>query len=139
MAELKILGVKRVEALLAVLEQKEKEAVASLVIPSTDDIEAIVDEEFGLTELRTKEAELKTALEGVLGVLNDAIGEERYVSISENYRARRGKSAYKTRYDELVGQLRNAPINDVKEAFKLKRTQLWMCETLEEAKAIVGI
>lgn len=140
MAELKILGVKRVEALLAVLDQKEKEDVAALVIPSMDDIKAMVDNEFGLTELRTKEVELKAALEGVIGILNEAVCEERYVTINENYRTRRGgKGPYMARLDELVAELRNAPINAVKEAYKLKRTQLWMCETLEDAKAIVGI
>lgn len=139
MAELKIIGVKRVEALLNVLGAKEKAAISALSIPSLSDITAMVDAEFGITETRSEVDKLKSQLEEKLAELNDTTGETRYVSYSYNHRSNMPKFAYRERYEELTKLLRDKPLADLKQAFEAKRTQLWMCETLEEAKAIVGV
>jgi hypothetical protein len=138
MAELKIIGVKRVEALLAVLDQKEKDAISALVIPSMAEIKAQVDAEFGLTELRAKEDALLGQLNETLIALNEATGSSRTITTSESYRNSR-RTDYGSRVDALERELRQSPIDDVKAAFKAKRTQLWLCETLEDAKAVVGL
>lgn len=141
MAELKIIGVRRVEALLNVLNTKEKEAIASLVIPSYSDINATVDAEFGISDKQARVDELLTEANELLAEINTVTGDGLEVKKSSNYRRQRETDgdAYRKRVKELEEQLRNKPIADVKAAFEAKRTQLWMCETLEDAKAIVGV
>lgn len=139
MAELKIIGVRRVEALLSVLDAKEKQAVKELVIPTFEEVNAMVDAEFGLTEARRRTKELSAQLNEALEVLNEATGTREYVITRTGHSENVQGAAYKKRREEVIAQLRDKPVADVKAAFEAKRTQLWMCETLEEAKAIVGV
>lgn len=124
---------------MEVLKQKEREAIAALVIPSGEEITTIVDAEFGLTEKRERLGKLKAQIEDVLSELNEATGENRHISFNSSYRERSPKSAYAEREKDLRNDLREQPVADIKRVFEQKRTQLWLCETLEDAKAIVGI
>ncbi|GGF88188.1 hypothetical protein [Paenibacillus abyssi] len=141
MAELKILGVKRVEALLAVLDAKEKQEKAALIIPSSEEITRMVDEEFGIASDRARVKELVEEASEILARLNEVTGNGSYAQISHSYSRQRDidGGAYKKRVEELTEQLRKKPLDDLAKQFEQKRTQLWMCETLEQAKAIVGI
>lgn len=140
MAELKILGAQRVKALTDVLNAKEKEARQHLSdsLPSYDDIKRIVDDEFGLTEKRTEFKAAFDRAKKLLEELNQVTGADYSISERSGW-ASRESSAYKQRVNELNTELRIQPLEALKQDFEAKRTKLWLCETLEQAKAIVGI
>jgi hypothetical protein len=138
MAELRILGARRVEALQEVLEGKKKAAISALVIPSSSEIRAKVDAEYKVTAARGKVATLKAQLDAAITDLNAITGEGNHATLATSYRYET-KTSYDARYDELVEQLRTKPIAELEAEYNAKKTQLWLCETLEQAKAIVGI
>jgi hypothetical protein len=141
MAELKILGVKRVEALLSVLVEKEKQEKFALPLPSPEEITRMVDVEFGIADDKARVTALVDEANEIIARLNEVTGSGDYAQISHSYRRQRDidGEAYKKRINELTEQLRKKPLEDISKTYEQKRTQLWMCETLEQAKAIVGI
>lgn len=138
MAELKILGEKRVKALLEVLDAKLRGRKAALNLPTEDDLKRIADAEFGISDKREEVEVLKDRLKSICEELNDVTGEVEYVTTSYSHRRNAG-TTYRQRLDELRKSLQKDPVDTLEREFAEKRTQLWLCETLEQAKAIVGI
>jgi chromosome segregation ATPase len=140
MGKLNVLGAQRVKALIEVLHDKEKEAIAALneLKPSTEEVNTAVYEEFGVTGIKQEIREIKNRLEQLSEELESKTGQT--VSLSENYSYY--NQNYK-RYDKRRKEVRDGEIDkkivELKQEFRKKEQQLWLCETLEEAKAIVGI
>lgn len=111
LANMNLPGVRRIEALIAVLKTKEKEEIAKLtaILPNFSDIEAMVDEEFGITEIRVQ---LKKAVESA-------------------------SAAIDKREKALLKELIETPQNEVRRKYAEKESALWLVESIEEAKAIV--
>jgi hypothetical protein len=136
MGQLNILGVKRVEALQAMLDDKYKSKIAAVTIPSKAQIADQLDAEFGITKLRTSYKSALQTAEDALKRLNDVTGSSGHINISHSYRGDK-ETAYSKREDELDAELRKAPVNALTIERDSKKRQLWLCETLEEARAIV--
>ncbi|WP_102271272.1 hypothetical protein [Cytobacillus massiliigabonensis] len=138
MAQLNLLGAQRVKALTEILAEKEKLAIASMALPSVKEIKALVDDEFGIDGKRAEIDKLVAKANELAGDLNDVTGARVSVSLRENSNYG-DPTAYDTRVKELRKDLIDDKIAAVKAEFKRKEQSLWLCETLEEAKAIVGI
>jgi hypothetical protein len=140
MGELKILGEKRVKALLSVLDAQEKERTSTVKIPSMEDIKLQVDEEFGLVGKRAKLKVLINEANALCAEINEVTGGGLYITTNSNSSYVKSTGAeYKSRQSGLTSELQEKPLAAVKAEFAAKRTQLWLCETLEQAKAIVGM
>lgn len=133
MAELKILGAQRVKALQERLEEKKKAEIAEVqaTLPTEDDIKKMVDDEFGVTELRQQLAKAKEEVSRIEYAINEKTSEY------EDYYSKRQKSAWYLRRQELKQQKVDSVIEAIGAKYKQKSTDLWLCETLEQAKAIV--
>jgi hypothetical protein len=136
MAKLSILGAQRVKALQELLINKQAEAITALEIPSYAEVQDIVDKEFGVDDWQNELQTLIKQAQKLADKINAATGKD--VSISRNERTY-GSNPYSKRVNELTKQLRDKKINEVKAEYKQKANMLWLCETLEEAKQIVGI
>jgi uncharacterized protein YceH (UPF0502 family) len=141
MSNLKILGAQRVKALTAMLEEQEKEKLAELrtsELLSHSDTTKIVDAEFNVSEIREELDKLEERVEELSQKLKAKIGKTvqfRYDHVwndpSYNRYTKRHSLVQKGDFDKKSAAL-------AKE-YAAKRQRLWLCETLEEAKAIVGI
>lgn len=137
MAKLSILGAQRVKALQEILDKKQAEAIAALDIPSHDEIQTLVDKEYGVYEWQREIDELVAKAQKIMDKLNTATGKDYFVN--KGYRSYSNNNSYNKRIRELTIEQRDAKINEVKAEYKHKSNMLWLCETLEEAKQIVGI
>lgn len=139
MANMNLPGVRRIEALIAVLKTKEKEEIAALntTLPTRSQIIEEVDAEFGVSVLREKIHESITAANEAYALLNEVTGEAGLVKKDYEYRRRMSSSDYHKRVDELVKLRIDSVIDEVKRKFKEKESDLWLVESIEEAKAIV--
>jgi len=137
MGKLSILGAQRVKALTEILDEKEKQAIRELELVTVSKIEKMVDEEFGIADLQN---ELKATLERANAIakeLNQVTGKS--TEIEKRNWGRTITTDYTERVRQLTAELRDNKIAEVRSEFKAKRQSLWLCETLEDAKAIVGI
>ena len=139
MSNLKILGAQRVKALTEMLKEQETAAIAEVNKDKLSDTEAeeIVAGEFGIAKQLAEVATLKKRLLELSSEIESTIG--RRYSINTNY-------YYSAKYNDFSDRMRDVQEGDTKERiiaikqeYKRKEQQLWLCETLEEAKAIVGI
>lgn len=140
MTQLKLLGAQRIKALTAMLEDKRKAEVRE-VEKSTVNREVAklkVAREYGIED---KFIELN-ALKERVHELNKELSPYGY-----NFELRTSQSTYqkpladefaKAVTKEMFGD-RDERIAEINARYKQKEQQLWLCETLEEAKAIVGI
>lgn len=138
MGKLSVLGAQRIKALEGMLDEKMNEELAQ-VKKSDVDASKIARTEYGIEEAYQKAKKLLEQANELLQEVSTVTGDVYSASqqFHSNYRA---KTAYKQRRDEILD---NNDIKQVQEAIKKKYTHkkqmLWLCETLEEAKQIVGI
>lgn len=138
MANLKILGAQRIKALTEILNEKEALAIKSLDLPTVAEIKEKVDAEFGLGGKRESIDKLIAEANRIANEMNSVTDAKITVILREqsNYG---DPTAYDKRKKELKKELIDDKIAEVRAEFKRKEQSLWLCETLEEAKAIVGI
>jgi len=140
LANMNLPGVRRIEALIAVLKQKEKEEIAqvSATLPTRGNIEAVVDVEFGIASVREESAALIEKANEALRKLNGITNEGKFIKTEYSYRYRdEGKSDYERRVDELLAEKRGNVLEEVKRKYAEKESALWLVESIEQAKAIV--
>lgn len=138
MAKLNILGAQRVKALTEMLNENEKQAIVELKasMPTQEQIKQQVNEEFGVQDLQKRAKELELELRELLEEIKEITGEKRTFNI-HNYGTATTTKWYE-RYKELQQENTNQ-IQEITKSYAEKKRKLWLCETLEEAKAIVGI
>jgi hypothetical protein len=137
MGKLSILGAQRVKALTEILDEKEKQTIRGLDTPTRSEIERMVDIEFSINNVQ---AELNATVEKAKQLakeINSVTGKNNEIEI-RNW-GRNNLTDYSSRVDELTSELKDSKVAEVRQFFNSKRQSLWLCETLEEAKAIVGI
>jgi hypothetical protein len=139
MSNFKILGAQRVKALTEMLKEQEAAAIAEITKEqlSRENAEVVVNEDFGVREVVEEIEVLKSRLLELSGVLSDKTGY--YYSVNRN-------SHYTDKHKKYLSSVSKAQKGDtekrikgIQAEFKRKEQRLWLCETLEEAKAIVGI
>lgn len=137
MAQLKILGAQRVKALTAILEKQRDEEIRELSkgLMSPEDKENIARKHFGVSEvyaeLKKKSEEIKELNEKY----REVTGYYFSVNQSSDYRSGLDFNNYVRTIKDPVAE----EIQRVKREYEEKANSLWLCETLEEAKEIVGI
>lgn len=137
MGKLSVLGAQRVKALTEMLNEKLREELFNIETPSEKELQAMVDKEFGIDDWQSEyENHIEQARE-VIKKLNIITG--RGISISENNYGRNNTTDYSKRLSELRQEFIDKPRQQLRDEYKRKEQMLWLCETLEEAKAIVGI
>ena len=138
MSNMNLPGVRRIEALIGVLKSKEKEAIAeaSKTLPLRSTIERMVCAEMGLTEIFDEVVELRSRVNVLSDQTQAAFGYG--MSINESSYGRNG-TPFSKRVRELERELRDIPLDEIRAEFKRKESELWLVESIEQAKAIVGI
>jgi hypothetical protein len=137
MGKLSVLGAQRVKALTEMLSEKLREELFNIDTPSENELQTMVDKEFGIDDWQSEyESHIEQARE-VIKKLNPITG--RNISISENNYGRSNTTDYSKRLSELRQEFIDKPRQQLRDEYKRKEQMLWLCETLEEAKAIVGI
>lgn len=137
MGKLSILGAQRVKALTEILEEKEKQVIRELDVPTLSEIDRMVDSEFDILELREEFEQTLNKTRELARKLSEITGKQ--IDINQHTYGRSSSTDYVKRKLELTSELKDKKVEEVRQEFKNKRQQLWLCETLEEAKAIVGI
>lgn len=139
MGKLSILGAQRVKALTEMIEEREKQVIAELKthMPKYEELKKQVNEEFGIEEKAKRVNELEFELRNLLSEMQEVTGEKKEVRIQLQY-SNTGNTAWSKRYIELQNEQQKA-IQSVQREFADKKRKLWLCETLEEAKELVGI
>lgn len=122
MGELKILGAQRVKALQKILEGKEKEALNAL--PKLSDKEA------------SEYADIQLIGEENIKEYNRLT--EQLAPLQKLVNSTRHKTEWYNKRNEYL-KPNNEKRIEVKKEFDDKKNSLWLCETMEEAKEIVGI
>lgn len=137
MGKLSILGAQRVKALTEILNEKEQAELREIDVPSYEDIVKKVDQEFGILQQKERLQELVKEANQLGRDIKQITGTDFSVYTREysNY----SSNGYSERIDELKKELIVKEQQKVKDKYKTKRQMLWLCETLEEAKEIVGI
>lgn len=140
MSNMKLPGVKRIEALEGMLNEQERAAISEALskLPSDDEIKQRVDTEFGLTALSAEIEAIEKRLSEISEETDRISGRVYSLNRSGNYRSLRS-SGYDDRIRRLKEELHGEVLNEIRAKYKSKRQSLWLCETLEEAKAIVGV
>jgi chlorite dismutase len=139
MSNLKILGAQRVKALTEMLKEQEASAVAEIRREQLkrEDAEVLVNVELGIGEYIAEIEAIKARVNELSELVRVKTGVYYTVSKNSHY------TPEKVQYDKAVNKAQigdtNEKIAKVQSEFKRKEQQLWLCETLEEAKAIVGI
>jgi hypothetical protein len=140
MSNFKILGAQRVKALTEMLKEQEAKAVAEinkgkLTRSKADDI---VHTELGIKEYFDEIKEIEARLEKLSEMIEPKTGNR--FSLNKQSRSYGNVwSDYHRKINEVQDADTKQRIADVQAEFKRKEQRLWLCETLEEAKAIVGI
>ncbi|AMQ66715.1 hypothetical protein FDG96_gp56 [Bacillus phage Mgbh1] len=140
MAKLSILGAQRVKALIEILNEKKEEEMKQVrdSLPSMSEVKRLADEKMGISHLSSELELLKGQMEKLSAKLNDAKGVEIRVRIDTNWRHPKYEEYTKVE-EEIRRELIDSKLQEVERKYKDKENRLWLCETLEEAKEIVGI
>lgn len=140
MAQLNILGAQRVKALIAMLKEKEQQEIltAQRAQVSHDEASIIVHEQMGITEPIEEIEQMKERIDELNKVFRNTVGM--YYTLNKNYSYNSLESSrYLNRIKEIQQGDTQQQIKEIQRVYKHKEQQLWLCETLEDAKAIVGI
>jgi predicted transcriptional regulator len=137
--KLSVLGAQRIKALTEVLKDKQEDEIAELrkSLPSIYEIEKRVREEFGVGEYYEELEAIKGRLEEITEVLETKTGDT--FSLSQRNSYNKGRTKYVDRKNEIKMELTDGKVEAIKRKYRQKEQKLWLCETLEEAKEIVGI
>lgn len=135
MAELKILGAQRVKALQERLDliKKDTLATARKALPTDKDLKQVVDVKYGMDDIRLKLELAQANVERLKESLNRVTGE-----FESGYSAKQSTDWYKD-FLKLKKEHVDDKLADIEKNFKRRASDLWLCETLEEAKRIVGL
>ncbi|MFD1453260.1 hypothetical protein [Oceanobacillus sojae] len=140
MSQLKILGAQRVKALTGFLEEQKEAEMASARkgILDYDEAQRIVNEEYGISEAYEEYEALKERMGELSAELEDKIGHKVRVELSRTY-----GTSKSTEYVDRIRRVREGNLTEIlkeiESKYADKERRLWLCETLEEAKEIVGI
>lgn len=140
MSKLNILGAQRVKALTEMLNEQEREAIskATKKHASKSDLIEIVDTEFGVNDKRRVLIELNETLKTYASEIVQITGEQISIGSIAYNTYNNKKTKWSERLKELL-QIQQQEIEQIKEDFANKKRKLWLCETLEEAKELVGV
>lgn len=139
MGQLKVLGAQRIKALTEMLDEKKKAEIREVEKRRIGISEALIKvaEQDGLghkiMELKEVTARAKELQEELA-----PYGIERSATISINQYGIRNSKVL-DRATTLADDGAAEEIAEIKASYKRKEQSLWLCETLEEAKEIVGI
>ena len=141
MSSLKIIGAARVKALIAMLNTQRDSEIAKVKATAMSQSEAKVE----TMKLLGAEKEY----EKVAGLIIElaAASEELGAKTGLRYKANLSIDSYQAsaylKYNRTMSRLQtggiDATIAKIKAEYAAKEQRLWLCETLEEAKAIVGV
>jgi hypothetical protein len=139
MSNFKILGAQRVKALTAMLKEQETAAIAEITKGqlSLEKAQEKVNTDLGVHAYVEEIKALKTRLKELSDLVQAKTG--RYFNVSENYSYGPLNNEYNDRVNKVKKGDTEKRIKEVQAEFRSKEQRLWLCETLEEAKAIVGI
>ncbi|KQL18825.1 hypothetical protein [Cytobacillus solani] len=139
MAQLNLLGAQRVKALTEILKEQEAAAIAEIKKEqlSHGKAELIVSSELGIKEYVTEIVAMEKRIEELNEFITPKTGG--YYKITHGYNYGNTRSQYNEMLAKAQAAGTDKKIAAVKAEFKRKEQSLWLCETLEEAKAIVGI
>jgi CO dehydrogenase/acetyl-CoA synthase delta subunit len=139
MSNFKILGAQRVKALTEMLNEQMSQAIAEIQKEQIkrEIAEDIVNKNLGINEQFDEIKALTARISELSEIVRLQTGIYHAVNRNSQY------TPEKVKYDTMVNKVQ---LGDTKERiakvtaeFKRKEQRLWLCETLEEAKAIVGI
>lgn len=136
MGKLSVLGAARVEALIAMLQDEKKRELKALGVPTRKDIEEQVKLEMSVDQHEEEMRRLIREAEKHADAIKARIGFEYRINLN-TYGGQ--NLVYKQRVDKLVAAKITEPTAEIDAKYRRKIQELWLCETLEEAKAIVGI
>jgi len=140
MGKLAILGAQRVKALAEMLKEQRDRKLVELnkQKPTRKEAEKEADKTFGVLELTEEVDKLTEKLRDISAPLENKTGR----SIAVDYRNIYRGSAL-SKYNDEVNRIMDAGVEGdvgvVKEEYRKKEQMLWLCETLEDAKKIVGL
>lgn len=139
MGKLSVLGAQRIKALEAMLDDQMKEEIkeSQSDLKSEDTATKLALEEFGALEdfeelkrLSTKINVINERLKAKTGLTNA------YKPTTHNYSTYADYKPFHLAREKHKGSTEESKIRD---KYKKKKQLLWLCETLEEAKEIVGM
>ena len=139
MGQLKVLGAQRIKALTEMLNEKRQEEIREVEKRRIGMSEALlkIAEQDGLGDTIAELREISKRYMQLQNELKD-YGVEPFNGISVNpYRDTTNKNQERARVLADAGTTEE--IAEIKARYKRKEQSLWLCETLEEAKEIVGI
>lgn len=143
MGKLNILGAQRVKALIEILQEKKAAEIAemSASLPTRDKIKKDLELENGVALLRTELDKIIVQGNKIAEKINDITGEGRYLSqgASYSYKQDNLEKEYRKAIDEVYEGRTKSKLDEIDKKYKKKEQSLWLCESLEEAKEIVGI
>lgn len=141
MANLKIIGAARVKALIAMLQTKRDEEIKA--VRATQQSQQVA-QLLAMREVGAEEefVRIHTTLE-TLALLS----EEMAAKTGMRYKVNMSVDSYQApayiKYNAALARHKNGDIEkkvaQIKADYATKENLLWLCETLEEAKAIVGV
>lgn len=138
MSKLSLLGAQRVKALESMLDDKLAAEIEQLPKVDRQSAHNTVLDEFGLLEdYEEARKKVKEANE-ILARINGITGDKDYASLTTSSYSHMMRTPHAKRVEELLNA-RKAKVVELKAANNRKKQRLWLCETLEEAKAIVGM
>ena len=139
MANLKILGAQRVKALTEMLKEQESAVIAEITKEqlTLEKAREKVNIELGIQGHVEEIEEIKIRLKELSDLVQAKTG--RYYHVNEDYSYGPLNNEYNDRVNKMKKGDSEKRIESVRAEFKRKEQRLWLCETLEEAKAIVGI
>jgi hypothetical protein len=139
MSNFKILGAQRVKALTEMLKEQEKAAIAEITkdLLTHEKAQEKVNTDLGVQGYVEEINALKTRIKELSDLVQAKTG--RYFNVSENYAYGPLNNEYNDRVNKVKKGDSEKRIKQVQAEFRRKEQRLWLCETLEEAKAIVGI
>jgi hypothetical protein len=140
LGKLAILGAQRVKALTEMLKEKEQLEIKVIQteMKSEDEINQILEQEYGIEEEMHRIKEILHEIDVINIKLREKTGV--YYTVNKN-------TVYNHREQMIMGKKRqqirdngtSERISAIQSAYKTKEQRLWLCETLEEAKEIVGV
>lgn len=140
MGELKLLGAQRIKALTNMLNEQEQAELNSVKIVRPTHLSSVIyaDDKTGMGDLRMVYDEALKKAQYYAKQMQEATGV-RYEIRAQNYGVSHTAT---TDWGLQYNDHQRGNIDEhyqIKKKYTEKRNALWLCETLEEAKAIVGI
>jgi len=138
MGKLSVLGAQRVKSLIEILNAKRDKEIHDYTssLPTKEEIQKTIQIQYEplIAEKKQKCEELVVKLLDTANELKELDGTYYIINRYVNTNTSIIHQLINKEFNE-----RQIHINQIKAAYKYKEQMLWLCETLEEAKQIVGI